>query len=203
MNGFTKVKNVLRILSTLCILFAICPSFLVSCSEKEVKVNVFTAVGGVSAYGERVVDPHPLVLVCFIIPIVALVFLFMKKSGTAQTAIILCAMYVFDLIMWFVFKNGTRDIAYDNGCDFEITMWFVFNIIAIVLLIVINLLVAINKINSESDLMDLLGNRRDDIIKINNNTSQSSTKNFKFCMKCGTKLDISSQFCSKCGNKCE
>mgnify|MGYP002513695579 CR=1 FL=1 len=73
------VRNVLRALCALCTVFVFCPAFLVSCSGQNIKVSVMTAVGGMSAYGEKVVDPHPIMLVCLLIPVVALVLLFVKK----------------------------------------------------------------------------------------------------------------------------
>lgn len=63
---FTPQK-ILKILSLLCIVLVFCPSFLVSCSGQEIEVNVMTAAGGLSMYGETVSKPYPIMLLCLVI----------------------------------------------------------------------------------------------------------------------------------------
>lgn len=89
----------MRVLSLFCIIFVFCPSFLVSCSGKQVNVNVMTAVGGMSMYGERVVDPHPIMLICLLIPIAMLVLLFIKNFADKKTAIIVAVCAVIDTVV--------------------------------------------------------------------------------------------------------
>ena len=74
-----KIKQILKILSFLCIVFVFCPSFLVSCSGQDVKVSVMTAVGGVSVYGEKIVSPNPVMLLLLIIPVLSIIVLIREK----------------------------------------------------------------------------------------------------------------------------
>ena len=74
------VKNVLRVLALLAIIFVFCPSFLVSCSGQTKEINVMTAVGGMqTTSGGNVTEAHPIMLICLLIPAAILVLLFVNK----------------------------------------------------------------------------------------------------------------------------
>lgn len=50
-------------------------------------------------YGERVVDPHPIMLICLLIPIAMLVLLFIKNFADKKTAIIVAVCAVIDTVV--------------------------------------------------------------------------------------------------------
>lgn len=159
-EGKTKftVKNVLRILTALCIVFVFCPSFLVSCSGQDVNVNVMTAVKGVTAYGETMVKPQPLMLVCLLLPIAVMVLLFMKEIAERRNSIIILGCTAVDLIIWFVFRGAVKKIAEENYCTFKTTAWFVFNVVAMLLIIIANGLILLGKMQMDTDLAAFFSN---------------------------------------------
>lgn len=163
-NGEKKlitIKNVLRVLSVICLVLVFCPAFLVSCSGETVNVSAMTAVGGVSMYGEKVVDPSPIMLLCLFIPIAILVLLFIKNIADKTNAAIIAACGVVDLIMWFVFRSKVKEIAEEALCDFKSTGWFVLNIISLVLIILLTAIVMISKLHMDSDLIAAVSGKGD------------------------------------------
>ncbi len=146
------VKNILKILLLLCIIFVFCPAFLVSCSGQEMNINVMTAVKGISAEGQEVVPSHPSMLICLILPIAMLIILFIKNLLDKQIVLILLAGSIIDFIIWLVFESSAKKIAEEYYCDFEVTIWFILNMIALVLIALLSLAVILNKIQLNIDL---------------------------------------------------
>lgn len=122
--------NVMRWLLFLCAVLFFCPSFFVSCSGKDVKVSAMTAVKGVSMYGDQVVDPHPVMLVCLLLPVAALALLYLKKFSDQATAGLAAACMVVDFIVWLVFRSAVKKIADENYCDFRTSAWYAINLAA-------------------------------------------------------------------------
>lgn len=220
-NSVITVKNVLRVVSFLCIIFVFCPSFLVSCSGQNVNVSVMTAVGGVSVYEEKVVDAHPLMLVCLLLPIAVLVLLCLKKLTEKRTALMILACTGIDLVIWFIFRASVKKIAEENYCSFKTTGWFVLNIIFMILIIVLNILVVVGKLEMESDLIMILSGQEtkkvlnqmsatmsqmsntvtkmagDVANNIGNKTQKENT--IGYCSNCGSAIECGSKFCVTCG----
>jgi ABC-type dipeptide/oligopeptide/nickel transport system permease subunit len=113
-KSVVTVKNVIRVLALLCIVGVFCPSFLVSCSGQTIDVSVMTAVGGISAYGETVVEPHLIMLICLLIPVAVLVILFIKKMAEKMSTGIILVCSVIDLIVWIIFRSEVKKIAEEN-----------------------------------------------------------------------------------------
>ena len=81
------VKNVLRTLTFCCAILFFCPMFMVSCSDSGwgvdtdlMKVSAITAIKGISGMGETLVQPHPILVLCLLLPVAAIILLFIKKS---------------------------------------------------------------------------------------------------------------------------
>lgn len=206
------VKRVLRILSYFLTLFVFLPSFLVSCSSQTVEVNVFTAVGGVEMYGEKVVDPHPIMLLCLLLPITILILLYIKKFADKKNALIISVCAAVDLIMWFIFRSGVKKLAEENYCELKTTAWYYINIIFIITVIAISVMVVRSILQMDEDLFaKIKGNNNtqkilDDIstkiTNISNNISKEDlTKEniVGYCTQCGKPLTEGSKFCTYCG----
>lgn len=210
-------KKIIRVLSLLCIVFVFCPVFLVSCSGQQVDVNVMTAVGGMSMYGEVVVEPHPIMLICLIIPVALLITLFLKKIAQKKLAMIALITMIVDFIVWIIFKTSVQKIADANYCTMETTVWYYFNMISMALIVIFAFLILINKMHMDTDLKALVsGSSTQDVIsqmsatmsqmtsavsKITSNVSNKISDEDKigFCSKCGTVLIYGSKFCTSCG----
>lgn len=215
------IKNVLRVLSVLCIIFVFCPSFLVSCSDQTINVNVMTAVGGLSSYGQRVVDPHPIMLICLLIPVAVLVLMFLKKFADNITALITVACGVVDIIVWFIFRSSVRKVAEENYCEFKTTGWYVLNIIALLLIILLSALVVLMKIQLDTDLVTLFSGEgtKGALSQMSATMSQMSSAvsqiagnvatnmgnkkqkedTIGYCSKCGSPIVYGCKFCTSCG----
>lgn len=216
---YTTIKNVLRVLMVLCIIFVFCPSFLVSCSGEDLKVSVMTAVGGIKSGGQTIVDPHPVMLICLLIPIAALVLLIIKKFQDKMTAIIVLAGSGVDLIVWFIFRSTAKKTAEEAYCTFKTTPWFVINIIVLILSILLTGLAVLGVAQLETDLLALLtGSGAKNVLNqvsgavtqaagtvaenISNLSKGSQSKKgiaVGYCAKCGGPIGLDSKFCISCG----
>jgi uncharacterized OB-fold protein/uncharacterized membrane protein len=215
------VKRILRALSLLGIIFVFCPSFLVSCSGRNVNVSAMTAVGGFSAYGKRMVDPHPIMLICLLIPVAILVLMFIKKFTDNKTALITLICSIVDFVIWLIFRSSVKKIAEENYCLFKTTAWFVFNIIALILIIFLSVLVVLKKMQMDTDLINIFsgGCKQNALNQMSNAVTQISSavsqmagnvasnisnKTSKenavgFCSKCGSPIAYGCNFCTSCG----
>lgn len=215
------VKKVLKALSLICFVIVFCPTFLVSCSGQNMNVSVMTAVGGVSISGERVVAPHPIMLLCLIIPMAVFILLSIKKYTDKKNASIIAIGGGVDLIIWIIFRSGVKKAAEDIGFTFKTTGWYVINIIFLMLIILLTSLIVVGKLQMESDLIAVLSGKetQNALNQMSATMSQMSTavtqwagnvasnvnnrnkvKNpIGFCSKCGTPIGYGSHFCTSCG----
>lgn len=215
------VKKVLKALSLICFVIVFCPTFLVSCSGQNMNVSVMTAVGGVSISGERVVAPHPIMLLCLIIPMAVFILLSIKKYTDKKNASIIAIGGGVDLIIWIIFRSGVKKAAEDIGFTFKTTGWYVINIISLMLIILLTSLVVMNKLQMESDLIAVLSGKETQnalnqmsatMSQVSNAVNQwagnvasnvnnrNKVKNpIGFCAKCGNPIGYGSHFCTTCG----
>lgn len=201
-----KIKQILKILSFLCIVFVFCPSFLVSCSGQDVKVSVMTAVRGVSVYGEKIVPPNPVMLLLLIIPVVSIAVLISEKFSEKKAASVIAGSAAADLILWIFFRGIVKKIAAENYCTFRTTGWYLINILAILLLFSVSMLVRIGTLNMETDLLAAAtGKEGNGIWKqmssaVNQSVNIKTKKNaIGFCSRCGNPISYGSRFCTSCG----
>ena len=217
------VKNVMRALALLCIIFVFCPSFLVSCSGQEFDISAMTAVTGVSMYGETIIEPYPIVLITLLLPAAMFAVLVIKSVGDGKAAGIVMACSVIDIIVWFVFRFFVKKIAEESYCEFKSTPWFFLNIIFLIALAVFGVMTLIGKLRLDMDLATAAGGSgtQNALNQMSATMSQMSSavskmagdvaENIKsktskediigYCSKCGTPIEYGSKFCTKCGTK--
>lgn len=218
------VKNIIRLLAFFCLIFVFCPSFLVSCTGQEVNINVMTVVDGMSMYGEKVVEPHPIMLICIIIPTAMLMILFVKRFTDKNVSVIVAALAVIDIAVWIVFRATVKKLAEENYCTFKTTVWYVFNIIALILIIGISILVFLNKIEMDMDVISRISSvdmqsKLDQITKAVNTISGQVSENASNVatnvskenndqnvhneerLANNEKVKTTSNFCQQCGAK--
>ena len=157
-NGKSLVtaRQIMRVLSFICIVVVFCPSFLVSCSGQSKGISVMTAVGGLSVYGESIAKPQPLMLICLLLPAVILALLFMKKLSEKQNALIIAICGISDFVIWMIFKAVVKKIAEDHYCEFKSTGWYLLNNLALFFLILFALLILLQKLEMDTDILSLL-----------------------------------------------
>lgn len=146
------VRNVMKVLALLCMIFVFCPSFLVSCSGVTVEIGAMSTVGGVKMYGEEIVKPQPIMLIYLLLPVAVMVFLFLKKFANRLNALIILICSGADLGLWMLFRAITKKEAEDNMCDFATTGWYKMTIIVLIALVVLAVLVLIRKLQMDADL---------------------------------------------------
>ena len=149
-------RQIMRVLSFICIVVVFCPSFLVSCSGQSKGISVMTAVGGLSVYGESIAKPQPLMLICLLLPAVILALLFMKKLPEKQNALIIAICGISDFVIWMIFKSVVKKIAEDHYCEFKTTGWYLLNNLALFFLILFALLILLRKLEMDTDILALL-----------------------------------------------
>lgn len=214
------IKNVMRLLSALCAVFVFCPVFLVSCSDNDMNISAMTVVRGISVYGEQVVDPYPVMLICLLIPIAILVLLFIKNFSNKKTAGIIALCSIVDFVIWLIFHSTVKNKAEESYCSFKTTGWYAVNLIVILLLILFSILAAIGKIEMEKDLVELFssgGSRKilnemsDTVGRMSNavgnlagsvadNMNQRKQKEdvIGYCSKCGSPIAYGNKYCISC-----
>ena len=149
-------RQIMRVLSFICIIVVFCPSFLVSCSGQSKGISVMTAVGGLSVYGESIAKPQPLMLICLLLPAVILALLFMKKLPEKQNALIIAICGISDFVIWMIFKSVVKKIAEDHYCEFKSTGWYLLNSLALFFLILFAILILLQKLEMDTDILALL-----------------------------------------------
>lgn len=154
------VKGVLRVLALLCIVFVFCPSFLVSCSGENVGISAMAAAGGVTVYGQEVSDPNLVMLLCLLIPAMALALTIVKKftDRTAASAILIGTCV--DLVVWVAFRSVVKKAAEENLCGFKTTAWYVLNIISLLLMILLSATAVMKKIQMDTELLSLVSKQK-------------------------------------------
>ena len=72
-NDFTKhihVKNIIRLLSILLMVFFFVPSFMVSCAGYgNIKISAFKAMTGIKIEGESVTDPKVICIIMLLLTV--------------------------------------------------------------------------------------------------------------------------------------
>ena len=149
-------RQIMRVLSFICIIVVFCPSFLVSCSGQSKGISVMTAVGGLSVYGESIAKPQPLMLICLLLPAVILALIFMKKLPEKQNALIIVICGISDFVIWMIFKSVVKKIAEDHYCEFKSTGWYLLNNLALFFLILFAILILLQKLEMDTDILSLL-----------------------------------------------
>ena len=208
------VKNIIRTLTFCCVILFFCPMFMVSCSDSDwgvdadlMKVSAVTAIKGITSYGETIVSPQPLLALCLLLPIAALVLLFIKKFTDKQTSAAVCGITVLDLIIWIIFRTSAKKFAEDAQCQFKTTGWYVINIIALLLILIFTVLILINRLQMQTDLMDVfskkdihnaMGQMSDTVGHFSNTMSQMAGNVAGNIRKRTMKEDIIG-YCAKCG----
>lgn len=196
------VRNVLRILALVCILFVFCPSFLVSCSGQTVEISAMKVAGGLTFNGEKISDPYPVLLICLAVPVIVFLLLLNKEFGDRPIASVIIICSGVDLIIWYIFSDSVKKAAEEYYCTYKSTNWFIANIVSLVVIILIDFLIVIKKLQMDTDLIAGFSGGGNSVVPDQKSsiTSQAS-ENPKYCCHCGAMLERNSRFCGICGRE--
>lgn len=217
-RSFFTARQVLRVLSLVCLIVVFCPMFLVSCSEQTMNVSVVSAVSGTKAYGEYLINPHPELLICFLLPAAILVILFIRNIAETVVALVTAVCGIIDLVVWIIFAVAVQNAAKESYCEFRVTGWYIVNLILLVFIILISILVLARLLQLDGDLSVFMQNRNSPVPDkriptqwkppINSgppighngiDTINRTAVQPRFCIKCGHQMDADSRFCPACG----
>ncbi len=221
-KSILTIKNLLRAFALLLIIFVFCPSFLVSCSGQEIGVSVANATFGISRGGEKLVEPHFIMIFAVIIPFVIMGVLFVKTLKEKVCGIIIEACAGVDFILQIVFRVQAKKMAEDNYCDFKTTGWYVLNFIVLLLVLLINLLVVLEKKKMDDEIKSIfVGTKAEGTVSQITNVVSAAVKGaatavntanangsgkakevkdrIGFCQKCGSPIEYGCSFCTSCG----
>ena len=221
------VKNVLRVVSVLCVIFFICPTFVVSCSGHDIDISAANTMVGIKYHGDTLTKAHPMLIFALLLPLAVAVMLCMKKWNNFQIVVGAAAAGVIDFIIWLVFKSQVKKAAEENGCGFKTTVFFFLNMLCIVIIVLLSALVLARNIDMETDLVRLatgqetkiaLNQVSDAVSKMSHSVSQMASTMaanvnnaggnrqaagaadiIGYCQQCGKPLTKDSRFCMSCG----
>lgn len=227
-NDFTKhvhVKNIIRLLSILLMVFFFVPAFSMRLYRFSINISAFRAMVGmnVEILGQKisVFDPNVICIMMLLLPIAMLVLWCLKsvlKDKIAAIASGSCA--VVDFIFWIALCVGVNKEATDNYCTAKVTAGFIFNILFILAIAVLNLLIIINVLQAEKPLIrqkmmngyqgmpqqNMYGNVPQQQGQFQSQPVQPQQpiqpqqSAQPVCSKCGAPLVAGNKFCTKCGN---
>ena len=170
---YLTLKNIFRALAALMIIFFFIPSFIVSCSpggyidedDVVIKVSALKGVTGIMLDGERVSNPSPVLVLLLILPILIIVYTFVRKMIPIPVAphlreMIDAGMIAFltllDLIIYFAFRSGTAAKALESYCEFKVTGAFVFNVILHIILMIMTVPMYLQIAQVDSPFMEVI-----------------------------------------------
>ena len=218
-----KVKNIIRILSTLLIIIVFCPTLLVSCGGEEMQISAMTAVKGIKRSGQTMVEPHPIMIIMLLIPILIIVITYLKNITESGASGIVLACSVVDFFVWFIFRLKAGRVAKESYCTIKSTIWFYINLFVLLVIIILSLIVLLKVIGFDDDLVAFI--KGDDSQKALKQAASSvaamaNTVSVKvqdlansieikadnrdiigYCQKCGTPIEYGMKFCQSCGEK--
>lgn len=156
--SFFTVKNILKIISIICLVLVFMPSFLVSCSGQTYQVRVVDVVSGkfddYMAYaGSSVNKAHPSLYLFFIIPVAVVVLLFIKRMVNNLKAIVISGAIAVDLFCWYRFYSQAKTLSAQYYCTFETTVWFTLNIVLLVIIFVASILTLLHVFEFDTDIV--------------------------------------------------
>ena len=223
-----SARKILRWLAVLCIAFAFCPSFLLSCAGTQ-RIYVAHALVRQTFEGTYVTDAHPIMILCYLIPIAVFVVMSMRRLSDKVSSRIIFGSVCVDIIMWLIFRSTVKQTAQAYNVKFQTTIWYVFNIISMCLILLISGLVLISKISMDGYILYMLQREKtigmdqvsEKMTKLSDTVSQiasnaSATLGNKiasrdgisgYCSKCGSAICLGQKYkqeeiigyCSKCG----
>ncbi len=199
------VKNVMRVLSVLCVIIFFCPTFLVSCSGADLEISAMNAATGIRDEGVTYVKPYPIMWVALIIPVMMLIFMFLKNLADKKLAISTLALSVIDIITWFMFMASVKKIAEENFCEARPTAWFYINLLALIGLIGLSAMLLNSAKSGVSIGMTSAAMAATGIATgvgaaaTTPGASAAAPASMGFCAKCGKPLKPGTKFCTSCG----
>ena len=211
-------RRLMKILGTFAIIVCLCPTFMVSCSGRDVGVSAMDAAFGMTYRGQVVTEPHLIMAFLIILPILAVIVLFLKNIRDRASSAAASGLMILNVILWIVLAVGVRQAAEENFCTSRTTSWFWLNMISMIVFITMGVMVYTNRLYFDGNLLtpgqtQMAKDKLNSVTKsVSSSVSKIATELSSndpeikqediagYCWKCGTPLSRDSKFCVKCGN---
>lgn len=219
-KGFKlNVKNMIRIIALISMIFCFIPTFLVSCSGQTVKLSVLDCLVGLESQGEKITDAHPICILYLLIPIVVFIIWILKKHINEKQMVMSTAICsVIDLVMWFILNSQIKATAEENYCSARPTIAYWINIILWMINLILSVAMMLGYLSPEGETEDIKKSAekiagaatkkaQEASEKIQENVKQQienhTVQKEHICPKCGSKIPEGNLFCVNCGTKIE
>lgn len=200
-----SLKNLIRLVTLLIMVIFFMPTFLVSCSGRDLEVGAARTMTGYSFQGEKVIEPHLICVIFIFLPIIILGIWFLKGMVTDKIKALVTAVGALaDIIMWIIFKSEVKKIAVQSGLSFSTTEWFAVNLISLIALFAVGVGIYFDYINVNWNMSNGKG-----IIKKANHkldkkpNSEHVVEMSGYCGKCKAPIRKGNGYCTQCGSKFE
>lgn len=207
-NKKYNVKLMIRIIEALVFILFFVPSFTVSCSNQNVNVSGVDIMAGMKTEdGVYVVDPHPIMFVVMLLPIVLIVMSFIiKQNHKRDLYIVTLVCAVVDLFVWLYIRSAVSQAASDYMCSSRTNAGYYLTVISLIVLIIISALIVFRRIEDDQPLQKVGDMQKQVKVVLDNvNVTLNKEKNKETikCISCGAEVAPDAQFCGKCGAKIE
>ena len=177
------------------------------------------AAFGLTSHGEQITDPHPLIILCILIPIAILVLLFLKNTKDKVSSLAISIATGLDIALWALLASGVKRAAEDNYCTSKTTGWFWVNCFVMIAMLGFGMMVYRKVLfydgnllsaeqekaakqgfeNASRNISSSVTKLASDISKATKDDTLKVENPIGFCNKCGTPIPENSKFCVKCG----
>lgn len=201
-----SLKNLIRLVALLVMVIFFMPTFLVSCSGKDLEVSAARTMTGYNFQGEKVIESHLICAIFILLPIIILGIWFLKGIVTDKIkALVTSVGALADIIMWIIFRSEVKKTATQSGFSFSTTGWFTVNLILLSVLFAVGVGIYFNYISVNWNMSDGNGlimkkaNHKLD----NQPNSESAVEISGYCGQCGSPIRKGNGYCTQCGSKFE
>lgn len=211
-TSFVTVRNILKILAGISILFFFIPVFFASCGGERLYIS-----GVKATFGLGDLDAYPLVVLLLLLGIAVMVILFIKAIPDLAARITNLSLVGCEFIGWIIFFFYAKGKAGKSGAGFGMTAAFPIMMIFRVIELIVAILVMINLIKLDTNLVDLfksdkmkqmVNNSLDKVSNVVSNASDGVASVFTtkpnavvlgYCQTCGKPITLGNKFCVSCG----
>ena len=130
------LRNVVRVLAILCIIFVFCPTFIVSCGDEKLELSAMDiSTASITYLNEEVAGPQPIMLISLLLPIAILWLTIQKKiQPEKKVSLIIAACSGADIVVWLICKSVAASKVAEYYSQISTTPWYAFNLIVLFLL---------------------------------------------------------------------
>ena len=212
------IKNLIRLLAGLCLLFFFAPMYKISIAGVSSRtISGWNGLMGITINGVKVLNGNPVYLLPLLLPAGILAVTFFCRQLTDRIALIITSIcsgldILFWIILFFHCEGKLREYSENNmyGNSFEnpfnayfdnyfqikldITVWYMLTILFLIVILALSILCILGKLGLGGMIRP--GRREGSLGK----WSSREPAKVSFCPSCGSRIDHGGNFCGRCGS---